>query len=257
MRFLFLHHLILTIIILFINGGCSENIEDCLKEGSCSPVINVGNYSGSVTDDPFDPFWDGEQSPDPVTIELGPQMITNPKWPNPSIKQVLIRAIKNGDALVVMLEWQDDSQDGNFEHSSLYVDRAAIMFPVQSAKEPPLITMGEPGIPVNIWQWKSIGGEKGQPGVKQKSSLTYKTVEDLNAEGFSTLTYQNSQNAMGFGVWKEGRWRLIFKRDLVNDDPNDVQFRHSVLMAVALWNGSNRELNGQKGIAGWMLLKIS
>ena len=40
-------------------------------------------------------------------------------------------------------------------------------------------------------------------------------------------------------------------------DSNDVQFSQSVLMAVAVWNGSNRELNGQKGIAGWMLLKFN
>ena len=65
------------------------------------------------------------------------------------------------------------------------------------------------------------------------------------------------QNAKGTGIWKEGKWRLIFKRDLINSDLNDVQFRQSVLMAVAVWNGSNRELNGQKGLAGWMLLKFS
>ena len=68
---------------------------------------------------------------------------------------------------------------------------------------------------------------------------------------------QNLQNAKGTGLWKKGKWRLVFKRDLVNNDPNDVQFRQSVLMAVAVWNGSNRELNGQKGLAGWMLLKFS
>ena len=184
-------------------------------------------------------------------------MITNPKWPNPSTQQVWIRSVKNGDEVVVMLEWEDDSRDGNFEHSSLYVDRAAIMFPVQASKEPPSLTMGEPGIPVNIWQWKSIGGEKGQPGAKQKAGFVYQTVEDLNAEGYSTLTYQSLQNVKGTGIWEEGKWRLIFKRDLINSDSNDVQFRQSVLMAVAVWNGSNRELNGQKGLAGWMLLKFS
>ena len=250
-------HLFLSLIFLFGNLGCSSNVEDCLAEGSCGPVINVINYDGSFTDNPFDPFWTGEQSLAPVTIELGPQMITNPKWPNPSTQQVLIRAVKNQDKLLVMLEWKDDSRDGNFEHSSLYVDRAAIMFPVQAAKEPPSLTMGEPGIPVNIWQWKSIGGEKGQPGAKQKAGFVYQTVEDLNAEGYSTLTYQSLQNAKGIGIWKEGKWRLIFKRDLINSDSNDVQFRQSVLMAVAVWNGSNRELNGQKGLAGWMLLKFS
>ncbi len=117
--------------------------------------------------------------------------------------------------------------------------------------------MGESGRPVNIWQWKSIGGEKGQPGVGKKTKLAYQTVEDLNAEGYSTLTYQSQQDVKGTALWKDNKWRLIFKRDLVNGDSNDVQFGQSALMAVAVWNGSNKELNGQKGIAGWMLLKLS
>jgi DMSO reductase family type II enzyme heme b subunit len=157
----------------------------------------------------------------------------------------------------VLLEWKDITRDGNFDHSSLYVDRAAIMFPVKRSKEAPSVTMGESGMPVNIWQWKSIGGEKGQPGVRKKNKLAYQTVEDLNAEGYSTLTYQSQQDVKGTALWKDNKWRLIFKRDLVNGDSNDVQFGQSALMAVAVWNGSNKELNGQKGIAGWMLLKIS
>lgn len=243
--------------LILILSSCSANIEGCLNEGSCGPEIKIVNVEGSLPDNPFDPFWDSGQAPVPISIDLGPQMITNPKWPNPSTKQVSIRAVKNGDKLVIMLEWSDKTRDGNFDHSSLYVDRAAVMFPVDVDGEPPSITMGEPGVPVNIWQWKSIGGEKGQPGVKAKEALVYQTVEDLNAEGFSTLTYQNQQNVKGTALWKDDTWRLILKRDLVDDDRNDVQFRQSVLMAVAVWNGSNRELNGQKGIAGWMLLKFS
>ena len=87
--------------------------------------------------------------------------------------------------------------------------------------------------------------------------MAYQTVEDLNAEGYSTLTYQSQQDVKGTALWKDNKWRLIFKRDLVNSDSNDVQFGQSALMAVAVWNGSNKELNGQKGIAGWMLLKLS
>jgi len=243
--------------LFFILSSCSANIEDCLGEGSCGPAIKVASVEGDLPENPFDPFWSSGKAPVPISIELGPQMITNPKWPNPSTKQVSIRAVKNRDELVIMLEWKDKTRDGNFDHSSLYVDRAAVMFPVEVNREPPSITMGEPGMPVNIWQWKSIGGERGQPGVKEKEALAYQTVEDLNAEGFSTLTYQNKQNVKGTALWEDDTWRLILKRDLVDDDDNDVQFSQSVLMAVAVWNGSNRELNGQKGLAGWMLLKVS
>jgi len=247
----------LALFSIFLFGGCSENIEGCLEEDSCGPAIIVANHDGKMPQGPHDPFWESRQAPEPTRVELGPQMITNPKWPNPSIREVSIRAVKSSNELVVLLEWEDATRDGNFDHSSLYVDRAALMFPVEVASEAPSITMGESGTPVNIWQWKSIGGEKGQPGVRKNNKLAYQTVEDLNAEGFSTLTYQSQQNVKGTALWKDNKWRLIFKRALVDGDPNDVQFKQSVLMAVAVWNGSNRELNGQKGIAGWMLLKFS
>jgi DMSO reductase family type II enzyme heme b subunit len=247
--------LVVVVIALFLSA-CGTNVEDCLKEESCGPAIQVVNHNGSLPVDPYDLFWGS--GPVAVKVELGPQMITNPKWPNPSTKGVTVRAVKNNNDIAIMLEWDDQTKSSNFDHSALYVDRAAVMFPVTANKEAPSITMGEPGKPVNIWQWKSIGGERGQPGVKDNSNskLAYQTIEDLNAEGYSTLTDQNQQDVKGGAVWKNNKWRLVFTRSLSNGNANDVQFKKSVLMATAVWNGSNKELNGQKGIAGWLLLKI-
>ena len=88
------------------------------------------------------------------------------------------------------------------------------------------------------------------------SDLAYQTIEDLNAEGFSTLTDQLQQDVQGVAKWKNNKWRLVFNRSLTNANSDDVQFKQSVLMAIAIWNGSNKELNGQKGIAGWLLLRL-
>lgn len=232
-------------------------MEDCLKDESCGPAIAVTHHDGTLPLGPNDPFW--YEGPVPVKVELGPQMITNPKWPNPSTKEVTVRAVKNNSGIAIMLEWDDATRDSNFDHSALYIDRAAVMFPVKAEKEAPLITMGESRKPVNIWQWKSVGGERGQPGVKDNpnSKLAYQTTEDLNAEGYSTLTDQSKQDVKGSAIWKDNRWRLVFNRSLTNTNDNDVQFNQSTLMAVAIWNGSNKELNGQKGIAGWLLLRLS
>ena len=242
---------------LFISS-CGVNVEDCLQDESCGPVIQVASHDGTFPANPYDPFWDGEGGPFPVKVELGPQMITNPKWPNPSPREVVVRAAKNNSSIVIMLEWNDATRDSNFDHSALYVDRAAVMFPITANQEAPLITMGEEGKPVNIWQWKAVGGERGQPGVKDtpNSQLVYQTIEDLNAEGFSTLTDQRQQDVQGVAEWKNNKWRLVFSRSLTNANADDVQFKQSVLIAIAVWNGSNKELNGQKGIAGWLLLKL-
>ena len=104
--------LTLSLIFLLINFGCSTNIESCLEEESCGPVIKVVDFEGSLPDNPFDPFWSSGQAPVSTLVELGPQMITNPKWPNPSTTEVSIRAVKNSDEIVILLEWNDETKDG-------------------------------------------------------------------------------------------------------------------------------------------------
>ena len=81
-------------------------------------------------------------------------------------------------------------------------------------------------------------------------------VEDLNAEGFSTLTTQAHQDVQGNGNWSNNRWSVVFKRALTNGDANDTQFKTGKTpMAIAVWNGNNKERNGQKGVTQWNTLE--
>jgi DMSO reductase family type II enzyme heme b subunit len=81
------------------------------------------------------------------------------------------------------------------------------------------------------------------------ASLRRSPVEDLNAEGFSTLTTQAHQDVDGSGNWNNNRWSVVFKRPLKNEDPNDTQFiTGKTPIALAIWNGNNKERNGQKAI---------
>jgi DMSO reductase family type II enzyme heme b subunit len=78
------------------------------------------------------------------------------------------------------------------------------------------------------------------------------SIEDLNAEGFSTLTTQAHQDVDGSGNWSNDRWSVVFKRSLTNSDPNDTQFKgNKTAMGIAIWNGQNKERNGQKAVTQW------
>jgi DMSO reductase family type II enzyme heme b subunit len=84
------------------------------------------------------------------------------------------------------------------------------------------------------------------------ASLRVSAVEDLNAEGFSTLTTQAHQDVKGSGNWSNNRWSVVFKRSLTNGDANDTQFKTGKTpMAIAVWNGQNKERNGQKAVTQW------
>jgi hypothetical protein len=81
-------------------------------------------------------------------------------------------------------------------------------------------------------------------------------VEDLNAEGFSTLTTQAHQDVDGKGNWSNNRWSVVFKRALKTKDANDTQFSGSKTpIAIAIWNGGNKERNGQKAVTQWQTLQ--
>lgn len=77
------------------------------------------------------------------------------------------------------------------------------------------------------------------------------SVEDLNAEGFYTLTSQEQQNVTGHGVWKDGRWYVLITRRLTTSDHFDVQFvpGDQTYFNIAVWDGSANEVNGEKNIS--------
>jgi DMSO reductase family type II enzyme heme b subunit len=238
--------------------GCEASdtkYSKCIEDGDCTSQLNVKKFSGDIPVSPDSKFWNSAQGPKKHTVDLGPQLITNPQWPNPFVKKVFISVARTETQIAVRLEWEDDSADNGIDRSRLYTDQAAIMFPLNSNKEVPPITMGGEGFPVNIWQWKAVRQVTADAAQKD-SAASLSPVEDLNAEGFSTLTRQDEQNISGKGMRTGKGWQVVFKRNLSNRDEHDVQFAGSTPMAVAIWNGGNRETNGQKGLAGWILLQF-
>jgi DMSO reductase family type II enzyme heme b subunit len=236
-------------------GVSDTKYSSCLEEGDCTSQLNVKIFSGDIPLSPDSRFWNSPQGPAKTTVDLGPQLITNPQWPNPSVKKVWVSVARTETQIAVRLEWEDDSVSNGIDQSRLYTDQAAIMFPLNSNEEVPPVTMGGEGFPVNIWQWKAVR-QMAADAAQKDSAATLSPVEDLNAEGFSTLTRQDEQSVSGRGLRTDKGWQVVFKRNRTNRDEHDVQFTGATPMAVAIWNGGNRETNGQKGLAGWILLQF-
>jgi len=300
--------------------------------------IKAVKVNGSIPTQPDDPFWSERYGPTAlkhVIIDMDPQMITNPMWPNPQTKYVFVKAATNGKEIAVHLEYNDATRNDVMLQSQQYKDQVAIMFPVNQSGEEPPFTMGGDGERVNIWQWKATWNKEGSgsgdrmgdledqyaymamgsgsyymyepdgklsgmdtahqsgtktgsyknrgagdiskrstnidfgmgknegvfnPGRATKNILStpgmrVSAVEDLNAEGFSTLTTQAHQDVDGAGNWRNNRWSVVFKRSLTNSDQNDTQFSAGKTpMAIAIWNGGNKERNGQKAVTQWNTL---
>lgn len=86
-----------------------------------------------------------------------------------------------------------------------------------------------------------------------------RVVEDLNAEGFGTLTSQDHQDVNGCSEYENNRWTVIMYRLLNTEDPLDVQFMpgESTYFNMAVWNGDKEDRNGQKNISSqWHPLEL-
>jgi hypothetical protein len=310
-------------------------------------TIKAVKVKGGIPTDPSSLFWSERYGPTAlkhIIIDMDPQMITNPMWPNPTTKYVFVKAATNGKEIAVHLEWNDATRNDIMVTSQQYKDQAAIMFPVKQSGEEPPFTMGGEGERVNIWQWKATWDKEGagnndnlamldmedqykfmamgsgsyymyEPGGKlalqaelgsgrtgskdsrnksgsgsqgagnigkrgsmvdygmgknegvynpgrathnilSDNTMRRSAVEDLNAEGFSTLTTQAHQDVDGKGNWNNNRWTVVFKRALKTKDSNDTQFTGSKTpIAIAIWNGQNKERNGQKAVTQWQTLQ--
>jgi len=225
--------------------------------------------AGEVPSAPEDPAW--EKIP-PLTLPLSGQVITRPVWPEPSAKALGVRSVHNGIEIAFLLEWQDNTKNDRLTPGT-FRDGVAIGLPLGEA--PAFFCMGQLDHYINIWHWKAdwqsdidrraakAAERKGESGEVRRFEVIPRrasSVEDLVGGGFSTLTSKQSQGRVqGKAIWKDGVWRVVIRRPLASTDPeNEARLEPGRLQAVAfaVWNGENKERNGQKAVAPWFQLSI-
>ena len=225
--------------------------------------------TGEVPSAPDDPAL--EKVP-PMTLPLSGQVITRPSWPEPSARALVVRSVHNGTEIAFLLEWQDNTKNDRLSPGT-FRDGLAIGLPLGDA--PAFFCMGQLDHYINIWHWqadwqsdidrraaRSTEGKREGGEVRRFEVIPRRasSVEDLVGGGFSTLTTKVAQGRIqGKATWKDGVWRVVMRRPLVSADPeNEARLEPGRLQAIAfaVWNGENKERNGQKAVAPWYQLSI-
>jgi hypothetical protein len=234
-------------------------------------------------DDPLASVWDGVT---PVQIPLSAQNAVVPNGGG-SIRAVSVRSLTDGKRMYFRLEWDDQTQNTSAFAPQEFRDAAAIEFPANGVSTTPSFCMGQANANVNIWHWKAdwqadidhgfvgvpqaypdagsdalpfrqfySGKDAGNP-LSQENRAT--PVEDLVAAGFGTLTHAEAQNVQGKGVWQDGKWYVLFARDM-EESQRDlyVPFEdgQTTNVAFAVWDGANNERDGLKSVSQFADLQI-
>ncbi len=257
--------LCLVLISAFVLGGLGIPIVS--SEGM---IIRSHLIDGEIPTTPEDPTWN--KIP-PMTLPLSGQIITRPVWPEPTARALVVRSVHNGKDIAFLLEWQDNTKNDRLTPGT-FRDGVAVGLPLGDA--PAFFCMGQLDHYINIWHWKAdwqsdIDRRAARAAEKQEKQRgevrrfeviprRVSSVEDLIGGGFSTLTTKEKQGRVqGKATWKDGVWHVVIFRPLSTEEQeNEAKLIPGRMQAIAfaVWNGENKERNGQKAVAPWFQLSI-
>ena len=230
-------------------------------------IIRSQLVDGELPTAPEDASW---SKVPPMTLPLSGQVITRPVWPEPTARALTVRSLHNGSEIAFLLEWQDNTKNDRLTPGT-FRDGVAIGLPLGDA--PAFFCMGQLDHYINIWHWKAdwqsdIDRRAARTGEKKSGEVrTFEviprrisSVEDLIGGGFSTLTTKEKQGRVqGKATWKDGVWHVVMRRPLSSEEQeNEAKLIPGRVQTVsfAVWNGENKERNGQKAVAPWFQLVI-
>ncbi|NIR96658.1 MAG: c-type cytochrome [Gammaproteobacteria bacterium] len=225
--------------LMLVLGACSSPDLTPLEAGGGAIVAK--EVSGELPLDPDHSLW---REAVPKEVALYPQRSVEPYSGIDAKLPVRVRALHNGSAVALRLEWEDATAARERDIGT-FADAAAVQWPVEHGPGVglPYIGMGDAGHPVALWLWRADG-----------------TAEQLAAEGFGTLTAQPSQEVRANGAWRDGVWRVVLTRALAAGGEHAVELvpdrQGLVPLALAVWSGEDAERDGLKRLSAWRVLHL-
>jgi len=235
-------------------------------------VLEALEVEGDAPGRADDPAW---ANAEPMDFRLAGQVVAAPRWQNPSIDLVTVKAMFNDREIAFLIEWDDPfkdvthSGDDEFDASEIsqvggfnsYVmandmvpraletfrDAVALQFPVKlpAGTKKPHFFRGDSSNPVHLWRWLADRDAAGEPAVEEANARGWK--QPPKAQG------EEQQQVIAKASWEQGRWSVVMKRPLVTEDRNDVQFARGKFIPVAVnaWDGSNGEHGRIMSLSTW------
>lgn len=216
----------------------------------CPLLVQAGDGAASISVkwstaepalDPLNAAWLRQA---PATVAVYPQASVPPAAASAGAAKVKVRAQYSAKTVALHLEWADD-KPAKERGIGTFADGAAVQWPARYGRGValPYIGMGHGGASAALWLWRGDG-----------------SAETLAAEGFGTLTAQAADGVKARGVWKAGKWYVVFTRALAASGEHHVTLAPARLglvpVAFATWNGEAAERDGLKRLSAWQLLRF-
>ncbi len=243
-------------------------------------LVRAARTGTPVPSDPEDERWAGAVELEVVLAPLA--------WNDRSVVSARVSALHDGTTLAVRVRWPDGSRDDRIGGPARHGDGVSLA--LTSAPAPPLVGMGSPEHPVNLWHWKAFRAEDAaglfdllgglphgrpdplQPWPGRLDAPLYQSVtvpgaggpgrepESLHAEGFDDLSpdHPEASRVTVDPRWNEGEWSVVLRRALAARHERELELVPGsfALLSLAVWNGSAGDHHGKKSFSIWQRLEL-
>ncbi len=219
---------------------------------------------GALPTSPTDERW---ASVERFFVPLVGQIVQKPRWFNPRVRSLWVRALHDGTDVALLVSWTDPSRspDGQWTELAQKIvqtmepkdegstwapgapDQLVVQFPqtLTTGLERPYFLQGDARRPAYLWSWRA----------DQDRAV------ELVARGLGTGQEQGAPNQQVTAVssWVDGEWRVLFRRPLATPDSTaDLQLPRATAVPVAFqaWDGDNGEAGKQAAVSTWYFLAL-
>ena len=162
-------------------------------------------------------------------------------------KHIYFQVARTSERFYIRMRWKDVTEDRTNTVDD-FSDGVAVQYALKDDDTSYMMGSGTDK-PVNIWYW----------------SADQDKVENLGAGGFGSTTLLEQQTVTGSSryvpkqIALDNEWYVVMSRSFKTSDKYDVNFdRKAVPMAFAVWQGSDKERDGNKRITHtWIILDNS
>jgi DMSO reductase family type II enzyme heme b subunit len=223
-----------------LSGISGSKLTD--EPGGTSTLI-AANLSKDISLNVNDKLWKKVQA---ASVLLRP-IRARDKWPD----KVELKIAKGPSQIAFRFEWQDIEPDRAIRVTTDFMDGIALQFVPKGMPRDyvgiPFFGMGDLQEKVHIWNWKATASSVGK---------TKRVITVLEANGFGTLEDQPDavQTVDGAAEWKDGTWVVVMRQIL--DAGSAFNIHQSIPVAIAAWDGNERDRAGQKSVSEWMELML-
>ncbi len=189
---------------------------------------------------PIDPFADVWNRVSPVEVHLYPQSARAPH--GVSEKKLMVKGLYNDEKISFLVEFDDETENRTLPMNP---DACAILF--TPGEGPVARQMMGYGGSANVWYWLADKDLKRY----QQGDETINVVRELIASGPGTQTPMKEQYVQGQGLYRNGKWSVVFQRQLASRQGDEFDFKtgSDQKIAFALWDGEKMESFARKSIA--------